>query len=29
MQRFNFRRQCVNVPGINPKLKQSPAQARP
>jgi len=21
MQRFNFRRQCVNVPGINPKLK--------
>lgn len=29
MQRFNFSRQCVNVPGVNPKLKQSPAQGRP
>ena len=24
MQRFNFRRECVSLPGINPKLKQGP-----
>ena len=29
MQRFNFRRKCVTVPGLNPKLKQSPDRDRP
>jgi formate dehydrogenase (NADP+) beta subunit len=31
MQRFNFRRQCVNVPGLNPKLRYSiqPGAAAP
>ncbi len=26
MQRFNFRRECVNLPGVNPKLKLNIAQ---